>query len=201
LAPIVVEMYAIAFSSPSRRAIRPLVVVLLAFVSLAASNAQAAAKHADRLLAPPAACAAPVDTSTGAQLGAMSCLVNYARVHAGVPALRESKTLDLAGTLKLNADLRCGSFSHTPCGQPFQSVFTAAGYSLGSAYSVGENLAYGEGALGTPQAIMQAWLASPDHRENLLSTSWTSFGLALRAGATFLGASGVALWANEFAGP
>ena len=48
---------------------------------------------------------------------------------------------------------------------------------------------------------MQAWLASPDHRQNLLSTNWTSFGVAVHAGATFLGAGGVALWANEFAGP
>jgi uncharacterized protein YkwD len=194
-------MYAITISRPSRSAICPLVVALLAFVWLAASNAQAAAKHADRLLAPSAACPAPADSSTGAQLTTMSCLVNYARAHAGVPALRESKTLDLAGTLKLSADLRCGVFSHTPCGQPFQTVFAAAGYPLGSAYSVGENLAYGQGALGSPQAIMQAWLASPDHRQNLLSTSWTSFGVALHAGATFVGATGVALWANEFAGP
>jgi uncharacterized protein YkwD len=131
----------------------------------------------------------------------MSCLVNYARVHAGVPALQESKTLDQAGTLKLNADIHCAAFTHTPCGRPFQSVFTAAGYSLGTAYSVGENLAYGHGTLGSPQAIMHAWLASPDHRQNLLSTSWTSFGVAVHEGATFPGASGVALWANEFAGP
>ncbi len=130
----------------------------------------------------------------------MSCLVNYARSHAGVPALREVKTLDLAGTLKLNAEIHCGAFTHTPCGQPFQNVFSAAGYPLGTAYSVGENLAYGQGELGSPQSIMQSWLASPDHRQNLLSTSWTSFGLALHAGTPFLGSTGVALWANEFAG-
>jgi uncharacterized protein YkwD len=195
-------MYAIAILRSSRRAVCSLVIAaLLAVVSLTTASAQAASKRVDRLLAPQAACAAPADTSTAAQLTAMSCLVNYARSHAGVPLLHETKTLDLAGTLKLNADLRCGTFTHTPCGQPFQTVFTAAGYSLGAAYSVGENLAYGQGALGSPEAIMQAWLASPDHRQNLLSTSWTSFGLALHAGATFLGASGVALWVNEFAGP
>jgi uncharacterized protein YkwD len=194
-------MYAIAMLRPSRRAICLLVLALLAVVWLNASNAHAASKHVDRLLAPQAACPAPADTSTAAQLGAMSCLVSYARTHAGVPALRESKTLDLAGTLKLNAEIRCGAFTHTPCGQPFQDVFGAAGYSLGTTYSVGENLAYGGGALGSPQAIMQAWLASPDHRQNLLSTDWTSFGLALHSNATFLGSGNVALWANEFAGP
>jgi len=48
---------------------------------------------------------------------------------------------------------------------------------------------------------MQAWLASPDHRQNLLSTDWTSFGLAVHPGTTFLGVTGVSLWANEFTGP
>jgi uncharacterized protein YkwD len=194
-------MSAIATFGPSRRAICPLVVALLAVAWFTTSSVQAASTRVDRLLAPKAACAAPANTSAAAQLAVMACLVNYARVHAGVPALRESKPLDLAGTLKLDADIHCGVFSHTPCGQPFQSVFSAAGYSLRAAYSVGENLAYGEGALGSPQATMQAWLASPDHRQNLLSTNWTSFGVAVHEGTTFLGASGVALWANEFAGP
>jgi uncharacterized protein YkwD len=194
-------MYAIAIFRPSRRRTFPLAITLLAFVWLTTSSAEAAAKRADRLLAPQAACSAPADTSTDAQLTAMVCLVDYARSHAGVPALRESKTLDLAGTLKLNAEIRCGSFTHTPCGQPFQNAFSAAGYSPGGAYLAGENLAYGQGALGSPQATMQAWLASPDHRQNLLSTGWTSFGVALHPDTTFMGANGMTLWANEFAGP
>jgi uncharacterized protein YkwD len=176
-------------------------IVALAFVWLTTSSAHAAPQRVDRLLAPRAACPVPADTSSAAQLAVMSCLVSYARSHAGVPALRESKALDLAGTLKLNAEIRCGAFTHTPCGQPFQSIFDAAGYSVGTAYSVAENLAVGQGALGSPQAIMQVWLGSPDHRQNLLSTEWTSFGLALHASTTFLGAGGVALWANEFGGP
>jgi uncharacterized protein YkwD len=194
-------MSAITTFGPARRAICALAIAVLALVWVTTSSVQAASRHVDRLLAPKAACPASADTSATAQLAVMSCLVNYARVHAGVPALREAKTLDLAGSLKLNADIHCGAFTHTPCGRSFQSVFSAAGYSLGTAYSVGENLAYGRGALGSPQAIMQAWLASPDHRQNLLSTNWTSFGVAVHADATFLGASGVALWANEFAGP
>jgi uncharacterized protein YkwD len=186
---------------PARTAIWPVAIVVLAFVWLTTSSAHAASQRVDRLLAPKAVCPAPADTSTTAQVAVMACLVGYARSHAGVPPVRESKALDLAGTLKLNAEIRCGAFTHTPCGQPFQSVFVSADYSVGTTYFVAENLALGEGALGSPQAIMQAWLGSPDHRQNLLSTEWTSFGLALHESATFLGASGVALWANEFAGP
>lgn len=192
-------MSAITMSRPSRRAICSIAIALVASAGITAT-AQASSTHTDRLLAPKTACAA-ADTSTAAQLATMSCLVDYARTHAGVPPLHESKTLDLAGTLKLSAEIHCGAFTHTPCGRPFEDVFSAAGYPLGAAYAFGENLAYGQGLLGSPQAVMQAWLASPDHRQNLLSTTWTSFGLALHAGASFMGTNGVALWANEFAGP
>jgi uncharacterized protein YkwD len=194
-------MDAVATFTPARTAMLPVAIVVLAFVWMTTSNAHAASQRVDRLLAPKAVCPAPADTSTTAQVAVMACLVGYARSHAGVPPLRESKALDLAGTLKLNAEIRCGAFTHTPCGQPLQSVFDAAGYSVGTASSVAENLALGQGDLASPQAIMQAWLGSPDHRQILLSTEWTSFGLAFHESATFLGAGGVALWANEFAGP
>ena len=34
----------------------------------------------------------------------------------------------------------------------------------------GENLAWGTGSQGTARAIVAAWLASPEHRANLLRT-------------------------------
>jgi uncharacterized protein YkwD len=160
------------------------------------------AVHSERLLAPTAACAGSdaSDSTAADQLRQMACLVQYARTRAGLPALRESRILDRAAALKIAADLRCGTFTHTPCGQPFQNVFFAAGYPLGNSYSLGENLAYGQDELGTPQQIMAAWLASPDHRRNLLDPAWSTFGLGVRPGMTFLGLPGVAVWANEFAG-
>jgi len=180
--------------------------LVLVAASLAAGTAQAArtgAGSADRLLAPVTAC--PGSDQLGAavpdQLAQMACLVNYARTRAGLPKLRESKTLDHAALLKLDLDIRCGAFTHTPCGQPFQQVFADAGWSLAGSYSLGENLAYGQDSLGSAQQIMQAWLDSPDHRANLLSRSYTTFGLAVRPATTFLGYQDIAIWANEFAGP
>ena len=174
-------------------------LLAIACLTTTTKSARAAASRSDQLLAPASTCPAGANATPAAQLVTMACLVNYARAHAGVSRLSESTTLDRAAALKLDEDIRCGAFSHTPCGQPFDRVFSAAGYSPGGSYSVGENLGGGQGALGSPGQIMQAWLASPEHRQNLLSTGWTSFGLAVRPGA-FLG-KGVALWANEFAGP
>lgn len=175
-----------------------LVCVAVASTAGAATGAQS---RIDRLLAPAGACPGSnaTDAPVQAQVDAMACLVSYARTKAGLPKLRETSVLDRAGALKVAADVRCRAFSHTPCGQSLQAVFAAAGYALTGGYSLGENLAWGQDELGSPQQIMQAWLSSPNHRANLLSTNWTTFGLGVRTGMTFLGYDGVALWANEFA--
>jgi uncharacterized protein YkwD len=78
-------------------------------------------------------------------------------------------------------------------------VFALAGDSLGAADTVGENLAYGGSSFGSAQEVIQAWLASPEHRQILLSPRWTTVGIGLRANTTFLRGSDIAVWANEFA--
>ena len=42
----------------------------------------------------------------------------------------------------------------------------------------GENLAWGTGARGTAGGIVSAWLASPEHRANLLRPSFTRVGIS-----------------------
>ena len=175
--------------------------MLLTIAWLTTTSAHAASSATDRLLAPPATCPGTAGASTAEQLATMRCLVGYDRAHAGVSKLHASTSLAQAGMLKLDADIRCGAFTHTPCGQPFDRVFVTAGFSTDGSYSAGENLAYGQDLLGSPWQVMQVWLASPEHRQVLLSADWTTFGLAVREDTTFLGGSHVALWANEFAGP
>jgi len=161
------------------------------------------AGEAANLLAPPVVCpgSGRVDLPPTDQTQSMLCLVEYVRAQAGLSPLRETKTLDRAAMLKIDADVRCGEFSHTPCGDDFVHAFQLAGYPLSGSYSVGENLAYGQGNLGSPRRIMAAWLASPDHRANLLTPTWKTVGIGVRPSATFLGDRRVSLWANEFATP
>ena len=178
----------------------PALAAAVIVAALVVGSGSAAAKRTDPLLASPTAC--PGSTDAGAavaqQMSAMACLVEFVRNQAGIPQMHESKTLDRAATLKIDADVRCGQFSHTPCSERFESTFVAAGYSLAGAYSIGENLAFGQSRAGSPRQIMAAWLASPPHRQNLLSPDWKSFGLGVRSGKSFLGYSDVAIWANEF---
>jgi uncharacterized protein YkwD len=64
---------------------------------------------------------------------------------------------------------------------------------------VGENLAWGTGAYGTPQGIVKAWLASPEHRANLLHAGFSRIGLG-DLQTHFHGADGVHVVTADFAG-
>jgi uncharacterized protein YkwD len=63
----------------------------------------------------------------------------------------------------------------------------------------GENLAWGTGARGTAQGIVAAWLASPEHRANLLRPSFTRVGISDLVGS-FRGHSGAHVVTADFAG-
>ena len=63
----------------------------------------------------------------------------------------------------------------------------------------GENLAWGTGARGTAQGVVAAWLASPDHRANLLRPSFTRVGVGDLVGA-FRGYRGAHVVTADFAG-
>ena len=180
--------------------VRLILVGLVASAVLAAA-ANGATDGSAGLLAPSGTCPGGdlADAPTSDEMQAMSCLVDYVRAHAGLPALRSSTRLDHAAMLKIDADVRCGQFSHTPCGASFLTVFSAAGYiTAGGAFAVGENLAFGQGWRGSPRQVMAMWLHSPEHLRNLLSTQWHDFGLGVRRRVDLQGVHGVTIWANEF---
>ena len=169
--------------------------------ALSVGPTRATARPVSSLLAPaglcgPAADRLDLDVTTARK--AMLCLTNYARVHSGVKRLVGSASLDQAGEAKLDADLSCGEFSHTPCSKPFEVVFAA--YLTGAtAYTLGENIAWGTGSFGTPRQTMNGWLHSSEHLQNILSPAFHQLGIGYLAGQTFQGATGATLWSQEFA--
>jgi uncharacterized protein YkwD len=170
--------------------------LLTAFLALIAlSVALPSAAHAAPSQGASGACAG-ADSSTGApaeQVRAMSCLVNAARRGAGLPALSSNGKLGRAAQLKGERIEACGTFSHTPCGAPFTAAFRAAGWHG----TMGENIAFGQAAQGTPRAILNAWLQSPGHRANLLHRTFRVHGLAVRT-AQLPGVGTVRLWVHAF---
>jgi uncharacterized protein YkwD len=167
----------------------------------AVPGASGAGRRVAGLLATKQACPSGYrhDAPLAVQTRAMACLIAFARAHEGVPPLRVSAKLDRVAALKVDADLACDEFSHTPCGTDFMTWFEAVGYGLGSTrFAVGENLAWGRGEDASPEQIMRRWLESPEHRQNILSPRWREFGLGVRLQAAFLGGPDTAVWANEF---
>jgi uncharacterized protein YkwD len=130
------------------------------------------------------------------QLRAVRCLVNWVRNRAGLATVARNAELDRSAAMRARDIKRCQDFSHTPCGQPFITVFTAVHYFVGTA-AVGENLAWGQGRLGTPRAAMANWLASPPHREILFTAKWRDLGIG-RVRGTLFGRPNVTVWVAQF---
>jgi uncharacterized protein YkwD len=65
--------------------------------------------------------------------------------------------------------------------------------------TAGENLAWGSGPFGRAGTIVREWLASPEHRANLLRPGYARIGIGLVRGS-FLGTGGATVVTADFAG-
>jgi len=151
------------------------------------------------LKAPDAICTGEEDPNAPIMIqeAAMECLVNYARQQAGLPRLNDSRKLDASASNKAGDVLRCNQFSHEACGRDFLYWVRRTGYLNSRCWWAGENLAWGTGSLGSARSVMKAWLRSPSHRANLLSSDYNQFGISLRAGG-LSGSPDAHVWVNHF---
>lgn len=150
-------------------------------------------------LAPRRVCRGQANVRAAAiiQKRSMRCLVNYARRRRGLAPLRASAALDSAALARAVAIRTCNDFSHTPCGQSFLVVYVRSGY-LRVMGEVGENLAYGQGYLGSARSAMAQWLASPGHRANLFDRGWADFGVGFVKSRRLFGGVNVEVWVVNF---
>lgn len=99
---------------------------------------------------------------------------NAQRSANGESALNLNAQLDQAAQAKANDMAARDYWSHnTPDGQTPWSFITAAGYSYQTA---GENLAYG---FDTAADTLTGWMNSPEHRANILNTSFVDVGFGI----------------------
>lgn len=115
-------------------------------------------------------------------------LVNQKRAAAGLKPLTHNWELSRVARYK-SMDMRDKRyFSHTSptYGSPFNMM-----KNFGIHYrSAGENIAQGQ---ATPQAVVNAWMNSPGHRANIMSTQFTEIGVGYAAGG-----SGRHYWTQMF---
>ncbi|MBM3208813.1 CAP domain-containing protein [Candidatus Shapirobacteria bacterium] len=108
-------------------------------------------------------------------------LTNQKRAERSLPALRFSSTLSEAAGRKAGDMFAFNYWAHTsPSGRDPWSFFREAGYSY---LYAGENLARD---FADSSGVIEAWLNSPSHRDNLLGGRYQEIGVAVVNG-TLLG--------------
>jgi uncharacterized protein YkwD len=128
--------------------------------------------------------------------------LNRLRVSHGLRPLRTSPLLARAARAHARALALAGDFQHEwPDGRPF-GKWILGYYPLRTYgyWSSGENLLWTAGVLTAPTAI-RLWLASPEHRRNMLDPRWREIGVGVvhadGAGGAFAGYN-IDLAATEF---
>jgi uncharacterized protein YkwD len=115
----------------------------------------------------------PGAVTSPAQLSTVSitAAINGVRKANGKPPLAYNPKLETAARSQATLMASKDQLSHN-LGVTLRQRVTAAGYEG----AVGENVAGGQHTL---EGAIQGWLDSPKHRETLLSTRFTEFGLAV----------------------
>lgn len=129
-----------------------------------------------------------VDTST-------ICLLNAERRKYGLPPLHLNRKLSLASRRHAHSMASHHYFAHGD----FVGRIRKAHYLSGArSWVIGENIAWGSQQLGTPAAIVNAWMQSPPHRANILSRSFREIGIGVSRGAPIAGVSDGVTYATDF---
>ena len=113
---------------------------------------------------------APASAPHTAQ-AAVICEINRERRGRGLRPVAANPRLTRMARRYARSMVRLGFFSHTsPGGGTLLDRVRAAGYG-GRRTVAGEALAWAQGRLATPHAVVRAWMASPPHRAIVLSRS------------------------------
>jgi uncharacterized protein YkwD len=103
---------------------------------------------------------------------------NINRRNHGLPDLKENKKLDEAAMKKAKDILEKQYFDHvSPSGKGPQDLAEDVKYDY---ITIGENLAMGNFA--NDQELLEAWMESPGHRENILRQGFSQIGVAVIEG-------------------
>lgn len=134
---------------------------------------------------------------------AVLCLVNREREAHGESALTVNAKLTRAAQGHSEEMASGDYFSHyAPDGSSPLDRMRATGYiySPQLGYEVGENIAWGTLWLASPQSIVNSWMASPEHRANILDAGYreTGIGVSPQAPASMSGGQAGGLYTQDF---
>lgn len=116
---------------------------------------------------------------------------NKERVRVGVARLVENDRLVMIAQEMAEDLAKSGRLSHTDSrGRGLSKRVDAGGYTWAM---IGENVAYG---YESPQAVVQGWIKSPGHYENLVNGQFTEIGIGVTTDN-----KGRIFWAQVFGRP
>jgi uncharacterized protein YkwD len=191
--------------TPKKRRVAPKTSAAAVASKGAAESAAAQAARIANVLAAP--CQNTQLTPEPANLAlvraAVLCLVNLERAQNGRQPLEPDPRLEVAAESHGKEMLAVDYFAHiAPSGETPVERISDTGYIPSSevGYVIGENLAWGTLTLSTPEAIVKAWIASPEHLANILEAKYQQTGIDVEPEVPTTLAEGVqgALYTQEF---
>jgi len=118
-------------------------------------------------------------------------LTNQERANNGLSPLTWNSKLAQSGADHCQDMIDQNYFEHnSPSGSTPGDRATAAGYHW---MLIGENIAAG---YSSPEAVMEGWMNSPDHKKNILREEYKELGVGIR-----IGPNRRYYWAQEFGTP
>jgi uncharacterized protein YkwD len=126
------------------------------------------------------------------------CLLNRVRSRRGLPPLRLNPKLSRAASRHSLDMVRHRYFAHdSRNGRSAFDRMRATHYvPRNAAWWLGENIGWGSGSLEQPIAMVRAWMHSPPHRANILSSHFRDIGIGIAVGAPVGG--GGATYTTDF---
>jgi uncharacterized protein YkwD len=123
---------------------------------------------------------------------AVVCLIDRLRAAYHLPSLVQSSRLDRSAQAWTNAMVAHHEFTH---GADFSRRISAVGFNFSAA---GENIATG---FATPLAVVDAWMASAGHCQNILNPSYADVGTGVNSRPVTRSSSGGATWTQDLGLP
>jgi uncharacterized protein YkwD len=134
----------------------------------------------------------PADADRERVERATLCLVNAERTQRDREPLTDDAGLTQAARAKAQDMVDNRYFAHEgPDGRDVRDWVGDTGYlGDGGGFRLGENLGWGSGGASTPAQLVQGWMDSPTHRENILRPEWRDSGIGVVRGAPEAGGGG-----------
>jgi uncharacterized protein YkwD len=126
----------------------------------------------------------PTAATLKAARAATLCLLNNERTARGLAVIHSNTKLRAAATRHSENMITREFFDHnSPAGStPLLRVRSAGYLAPHVSFQLGENIGWASGDLATPAAMLDAWMHSAGHRDNILHRAFRDIGIGIVVG-------------------